>query len=103
MKRSPLTRKVGLKPSRKPMKRSPLRKVSKKLAPKLKQYSIQRKRFLEENTICPVTGLPTVDVHHAFGRGPYLLDESTWIAVSREGHDWIHAHPNQARAKGWLK
>ncbi len=44
------------------------------------------------------------DIHHKAGRtGANYLDESTWMAVSREAHEWIHSHPKEARAKGWLK
>lgn len=25
-----------------------------------------------------------------------------WLAVSAEGHRWIHDHPDEARAHGWL-
>jgi hypothetical protein len=28
-----------------------------------------------------------------------LPDESTWIAVSRDGHNWIHDNPKEAREK----
>lgn len=72
------------------------------MASKLKLYSAQRKRFLEENPICPVTGQMTTQVHHMRLRGKYLLDETTWLAVSTEGHEWIETHKNQAREKGWI-
>ena len=44
------------------------------------------------------------DVHHVAGRsGSNYLDESTWLAVSREQHESIHSHPSFARRQGWLK
>tara|TARA_R110000868_G_scaffold93805_2_gene259384 strand:+ start:5583 stop:5972 length:390 start_codon:yes stop_codon:yes gene_type:complete len=43
------------------------------------------------------------DVHHKAGRtGTNYLDEQTWLAVSRQEHEWIHAHPSEARKRGWL-
>lgn len=43
------------------------------------------------------------EIHHKKKpRSTYLNDESTWMAVSREGHDWIENHKSEARAKGWL-
>lgn len=43
------------------------------------------------------------DVHHTAGRtGTNYLDERTWLAVSRQEHEWIHAHPSEARKRGWL-
>jgi hypothetical protein len=94
---------IGLKRSVSLKRASPIKKVSKTMASKLKLYSAQRKLFLENHPICALYGTPAVDVHHIFGRGKYLLDESMWLAVSREAHDWIHSHANEARAKGYLK
>lgn len=43
------------------------------------------------------------EVHHTRGRaGALLLDERYWLAVSKQGHRWIHEHPAQARNMGWL-
>ncbi len=43
------------------------------------------------------------ECHHRNGRtGTNYLDTSTWMAVSRQGHEWIHQHPSQARAKGYI-
>lgn len=44
------------------------------------------------------------DVHHKAGRlGANLIDQSTWMAVSRRNHDRIHQNPGWARAMGYLK
>jgi hypothetical protein len=43
-----------------------------------------------------------VDVHHMKRRGKYFLDTSSWLAVSRQAHDWIHSNPKEATAMGWL-
>lgn len=43
------------------------------------------------------------DIHHKAGRtGWRLNDETQWLAVSREAHEWIHANPSEARRRGWL-
>jgi hypothetical protein len=47
--------------------------------------------------------VPATDVHHTRGRaGPNYLDERTWKAVSREGHEFIERNPNAARCLGLL-
>ena len=44
------------------------------------------------------------DVHHTAGRlGTNLLDQSTWMAVSRKNHDRIHRCPKWARTMHFLK
>lgn len=43
------------------------------------------------------------EVHHRRGRnGLLLVDVRHWLAVCPACHAWIHAHPAEARAKGWL-
>lgn len=79
-----------------------LRKVSKKLAPRLKLYSALRKEFLEKNRMC-FCGAPSMDVHHIGGRGSNLNATDTWLAVCRFHHDEIHRNPNEARKLGLLK
>lgn len=87
--------------------KKPIRAVSTKRAKENKIYSQKRKEFLSlpENQVCPITGLPATDVHHKYSgkdRAKYYLDTSTWLAVSREGHNWIHSNPKEARNKGFL-
>jgi hypothetical protein len=74
-------------------------------------YRQKREAFLKAHPVCQVAryipGLnpraKSKDIHHTAGRyGGAYLDESTWLAVCREAHDWIHAHPREARARGWL-
>lgn len=36
-------------------------------------------------------------------REAFYLVQSTWKAVCRNCHDWIHAHPTEARTMKWLK
>lgn len=95
---------------RKPLKRSlkPIPTKSKKRKIKDLKYMVLRKEFLskEENKYCPITGKPAIEIHHRHNgsdRDKYYLDTSTWMAVSREGHVYIHDHPKESREKGWLK
>jgi hypothetical protein len=72
------------------------------------KYMAQRIVFLgkKENQICPITKWSSTEIHHTYcgkDRAKYYLDESTWIAVSRDGHNWIHDNPKEAREKGFLK
>ena len=106
MKRSPLKRKTPLKRSGK------LRPVSKKRAGQNKVYSARRREFLLKHLYdcCPVMMAiknewhGVTDVHHVQNReSERLNDVSQWMAVSREGHIYLHNHPNTARMHGWLK
>ncbi len=43
------------------------------------------------------------EVHHMRGRaGSLLTDERHWMAVSKQGHRWVHEHPAEARERGWF-
>jgi hypothetical protein len=82
-------------------------KVSKKQAELNKIYSKLRIEFLSqpENQICPITKQQTAEVHHKYSgkdRAKYFLDTTTWLAVSRTGHMWIHENSKQARELGFL-
>jgi hypothetical protein len=107
-----------------------IKPVSAKRARLNKVYSALRKKFLAEHPwceffleergwdegvvnelgvvsnhgtlFCPVKVPRSADVHHKKGRGRYLLDTSTWMAVSREGHLWIHANPKESYEKGYM-
>lgn len=109
LRRQSLRRKLAPK---KP--RAKLRQVSTRRRGELKEYAKRRLAFLAlpENRWCPVaasgvlgkvTRERTTDIHHSAGRsGKWLNDERFWIATSRSGHQWIHEHGREARAKGWL-
>lgn len=80
-----------------------IKRVSKKQAAKNRKYAKRRKEFLIDK-FCPVTGGVATEVHHIRGRvGDLLLDETYWLAVSTEGHRWIHNNVAEARKKGWIK
>lgn len=107
------------------IRRTPIRRVSKKRAKANAEYSVRRKRYLTEHPYCEFwlreRGIRNLDelkqrgeyvllqvprsteIHHM--RKPkcrYLNDESTWMAVSREGHAFIEANKNLARQRGYL-
>lgn len=105
MKRSPLkqaTIEQVLRWQRRP--KTPIKRVSMKHRSQLNLYYKARKKFLAENSTCAVfPHLAATQVHHKSHRiGPNLLDESTWLPVSHQGHCLIHASPALARERGWL-
>jgi hypothetical protein len=107
MKRSRLTRRTPLKRGKRMRQRSTAKAL------RDDHYKRLRAEFLalEENEWCPVadSGLlhervrqRATEVHHKRGRvGKFYLDVSTWLAVSREGHQWIERHRAAARDRGW--
>lgn len=116
MKRTPIKR------------RTRLARVSKKRRVEGAIYAVSRKEYLELRPICEVwrqlsqtlcadkltlckevfganwaAPAYSSDVHHVKGRsGTNYLDTSTWMAVSRKAHTWIHNHPKKSREMGWL-
>jgi len=79
-------------------------KVSEKRKIDNLKYSAQRIVFLgkPENKICPITGWPTTDIHHKKGRiGDLFLDERHWVALSREGHQYVEDNPEWAKENGF--
>jgi hypothetical protein len=43
------------------------------------------------------------EVHHQRGRtGSLLLDKRGWIAVSKQGHRWVHQNVQKARELGFI-
>lgn len=94
LKRSQLKRKKRLSPVGR------LRRLEQQL------YQQKRRKFLLEHPVCEFPGCfdRSFDIHHMQGRaGRNYLNTSTWMAVDRKHHNWIHRHPNQARALGLLK
>lgn len=88
--------------------RKPIRRVSAKRAAALKIYQVERTAYLSEIMVCECnmgetgcTGLAQ-EIHHRCGRGPYLNDVSTWMAVCRPCHLFIHSHPSWARDWGYI-
>lgn len=68
-------------------------------------YRKKRDTFLHEHPICefPECFAKSQDTHHAAGRtGKNYLDSSTWLAMCRNHHTWIHSHARAARVMGLL-
>lgn len=87
------------------IRRTPLKRVSKKRAKDMKTYSAQRKVFLEKNPSCQICHEAyATDVHHGAGRsGPNYLDETHWFALCNPCHiHKVHGNPKWARANGYL-
>lgn len=64
-------------------------------------YSTLRKAYLKDHGMCEahLNGCSTyaTDIHHKAGRGAYLLDSTTYLAVCRSCHQWIELHPIEAK------
>lgn len=91
-----------------PKKTYSIPKISDKRKIENTKYTVLRIEFLgkKENQICPITGWIATEIHHTYcgkDRAKYYLDVSTWLAVSRDGHNWIHDNPKEARELGFLK
>lgn len=92
-------------------KHKPIKQFSDKRIKRNAAYLQARKIFLveERNRFCPVmseifnqTVLAT-EIHHINGReNERLNDREFWLAVSRNGHQWIHSNPKLSREKTWL-
>jgi hypothetical protein len=101
---SPNCQNKNKKPNLKLKSLKPINKVSDKRKIENLKYTAQRIVFLgkPENQICPITGWPTTDVHHQRGRvGSLFLDETYWIALSREGHQHVEENPEWAKENGY--
>lgn len=63
-----------------------------------------RANKIHSDLMVEANGCPRAcDIHHKAGRtGWRLNDESQWMAVSREAHEFIHRNPSEARRRGWL-
>ena len=84
--------------------------VSSKRKKKDAEYLKLRERYLSDNPLCmvKVNGCShnATDVHHTRSgsdRDTYYLVQSTWLAVCRACHSWIHENPEKARILGYLK
>ena len=95
--------------TQKPTK-SAISQVSSKRRKKDQEYLKLRNRFLTDFSLCQIAvkgcSINATDVHHTYAganRDAFYLVQSTWLAVCRNCHDWIHAHPKESRAFGYLK
>jgi len=103
-----MKRKTGLK-RRKPLRKTPLHKVSSKQKDRLSRYYKIQREFLRENTVCAVCWMVervvrlATEVHHARGRNGKLLFDTRYFIASCRGHRmWPHDNPKRARGLGLL-
>lgn len=82
-------------------KRTPLRPRSSKQQKLEAAYKVLRETFLDAHPMCQahLSGctLKATDIHHKAGRGEYLLDQSTYLAVCRTCHTYIETHPEESK------
>lgn len=68
-------------------------------------YSTIRETYLKTNPFCkaklPGCNLNATDIHHKCGRGRYMLDTTTFLAVCRICHGKIENDPVMAKAMGF--
>ena len=79
-----------------------IKQVSSKRQRQNQAYLIMRKMFLETHERCEKCGGVATDLHHKRLRGEYFLDSTTFAALCRPCHDWVHRNPKEAKEQGWL-
>lgn len=110
MKRSPLKRKTPLSPGSGRLGRAPLAQRSSKTKARYaagSEYNKAKTQVrLHSGGRCEIVATDQCrgvasDPHHVLPSGPdtaaNLLDCCRWC------HDWVHAHPTEAREHGWLR
>lgn len=86
------------------MKRSPLRRVSKRRAKENKEYSRLRLTYLGMFPICErCKKSESVHIHHTNGRFKERLNDTKhWKALCFECHMFVHHNPSQAKNEGYF-
>ncbi len=111
MERKPLKR------SQTPLKRTPLKPISKKRQALQRQRRIFVNEIMSKRLRCEAgrlvmsvqrdhrCGITPSDVHEPLtrARGGDILDPDNALAVCRPCHDWIHDHPASATYLGLLR
>lgn len=71
---------------------------------RMEVYNAIKDAFLRERCWCSrCMGNRNIEIHHTHGReGLLLFDVRHWRVVCRKCHQWIHAHPEEARKFGLL-
>jgi hypothetical protein len=99
---------IGSNNGRKVAENKPRKQIpnySKKRKKQVDEYNQEVKIFLRDpqNQICPITRDQTNQVHHKKGRrDSMLLKKEFWLAVSQEGHDYIHDNAGWSYENGYL-
>lgn len=64
-----------------------MRKVSKKRAKQLREYTLLREKYLKENPLDILNGEPATEIHHTMGReGDLLLNTLFWAGLGNKNH-----------------
>jgi len=106
------------------MKRSPLRRVSKKLAKENVAYRKARAEWISDRIAkdgylqCQFVGKPWSDnyaddnercvmaamtvPHHKMRRGKYLADQRYFFAACAFHHSWLESNKREARNRGYI-
>ena len=96
------------------MKKTRLKRISKKRQESMKLYKVLREEYLADNPTCEVCNSRTAnEIHHREpGRGSKTNDVSLFVAICRKCHRRIHQGeqingeykfgPKWARQEGWL-
>jgi 5-methylcytosine-specific restriction endonuclease McrA len=67
-----------------------------------REYAKLRKIFLFNHPVCERCGGQSQEVHHKKSRtGEHLLDESNFMAVCRNCHQYIEENSKESLEKGW--
>ena len=93
-------RRTDLKTKQQPQKR--INPISDKLTYKLSAYRPLRDAYMKDNPDCEICGKPSNDLHHKAGRGKFLCDVTTFMAVCRKCHNFIHENPKKSRDSLYL-
>ena len=83
-----------------------IRKISQKQASKINQYLKVRDKYLANNPNCEAKiigcSYEANEVHHKKGRcGNDLIDDSYFLAVCRNCHNWIEGNVMEAKELGF--
>lgn len=93
----------------------PIRKVSKRMQSRLAEYRVLRDRYMSAHPWCEGClweldrGIRrrrhvqlSTDLHHKRGRGLFLCDVSTFMAMDRQHHDFCKEQGAEAMKRGWI-
>lgn len=83
-------------------KQKSFRVISESLEAKLKVYRPLRDKYMREHPECEICNNPSQDLHHKAGRGKFLSDVTTFMAVCRRCHNYIHENPKKSRESLYL-
>jgi hypothetical protein len=92
---------LGLRDPDLPKRPKPIPQKSEKQKSNDKLYKEKRARFMKEHPFCQAklrdcTKIAT-ELHHSKGRGEYLLDETTFVALCEKCHRYLEDHPAEAK------